>query len=241
VGRRVSTRLRHIVLACGALAPEVARARTGLGLGPGISDPAGMAAFDLEHEVLLLGSAYLEIVAPAGGGAETPAARFLARGGPGGYMLDLQVPDLEAVLERAARLGLAPVLRDEYRGNKICQLHPRDFGTLLEVDQIAGSGDWHWDAEFPAALRAVEHARPVGVVLAVPDPEPMAERWASVFDGSRERGDSVVRLEGCSVSFVSSGGARPGLRSVDVVVPGDHPLSEAEIAGVAFRRAAGPA
>ena len=241
MGRRVSTRLRHIVLACGALAPAVARARAGLGLGPGISDPAGMAAFDLEHEVLLLGSAYLEIVAPAGGGAEMPAARFLARGGPGGYMLDLQVPDLDAVLERAGRLGLAPVLRDEYRGNQICQLHPRDFGTLLEVDQIAGSRDWHWDAEFPAASRAVAHVRPVGVVLAVPDPVPMAERWASVFGGSRERGDSVVQLEGCSVSFVASGGGRPGLRSVDVVVPGDHPLSEVEIAGVMFRRAAGPA
>jgi hypothetical protein len=225
-------RLRHIVLAADSLAPAVALARAGLGLEPGISDPAGMSGFDLEHEVLLLGSTYLEIVAPLGGGASSAAARFLARGGPGGYMLDLQVPDLDLVLERVAQLGLTPVLRDEYRGNQICQLHPRDFGTLLEVDQIAGSRDWHWDAEFPSSSRAVERALPVGAVLAVPSsPLAMAERWAFVFGGTL--GPDSVRLSGCSVSFVPAGDGRPGLRSVDVVVPGSR--GEVEIAGVAFR------
>jgi hypothetical protein len=130
----MSARLRHIVLAGSSLAAEVAAARDGLGLGAGITDEAGMAGFSLSHEVLCLGSAYLEIVAPVDVTGDSPAARFLARGGPGGYMLDLQVPDLDEVLGRVAGLGLAPVLVDEYRGNRICQLHPRDFGTLLEVE-----------------------------------------------------------------------------------------------------------
>jgi hypothetical protein len=232
----VSARLRHIVLAASVLAPAVAAARTGLGLPAGICDSAGMLPFDLSHEVLLLGSAYLEIVAPLGARTDTPAARFLARGGPGGYMLDLQVPDLDEALERAAWLGLSPVMRDVYRGNQICQLHPRDFGTLLEVDQIVGPGDWHWDAEFPAAERAVERARPVAASLAVADPEAMAERWASVFGGSLS--GCSVGLSGVVVSFAAAGDSRPGLRSVDVVVPAGVPLGEAEIAGVMFRRLA---
>jgi Glyoxalase-like domain len=250
----VTARLRHIVLATDDLAADVARARDGLGLAPGIRDAEAMRAFDLEHEVLVLGSAYLEILAPLGNRPELPGARFLARGGPGGYMLDLQVPDLDAVLDRAARLGLAPVMRDVYRGNPICQLHPRDFGTLLEVDQIVGPKDWHWDAEFPASLRAVERARPVAAAIAVPEPVAVARRWAEVFGadlgsadlgsadlGSAELGGSSVMLSGVTVSFTKSGDKRGGLWSVDVAVPPDGQAGELEVAGVLFRRHPGMA
>jgi hypothetical protein len=239
VAAAVTARLRHIVLATGDLAADVARARAGLGLGPGIADAEAMRDFDAEHEVLVLGSAYLEILAPLGNRPGQPAARFLARGGPGGYMLDLQVPDLDAVLARAARLGLTPVLRDRYRGNHIGQLHPRDFGTLLEVDQIVGPGDWHWDAEFPAALRVAERARPTAAVIAVPEPVPMARRWAEVFGGDLD--GRSVRLSGVTVSFTGAAGQRAGLRSVDVAVPAGSQTGDLEVAGVRFRRHAGAA
>jgi hypothetical protein len=227
----VTARLRHIVLATDDLAGTVARARDGLGLAPGITDAKAMREFDLEHEVLVLGSSYLEILAPLGNRPELPAAKFLARGGPGGYMLDLQVPSLDAVLEQASGLGLSPVMRDVYRGNHICQLHPRDFGTLLEVDQITGDKDWHWDAEFPLSLRAVERARATGAVIAVADPALMAARWASVFDGSLA--GTSVGLSGVTVSFVAVS-SRPGLVSVDVTVPGF--FGDLVLAGVVFRR-----
>ena len=230
----MTARLRHIVLATDDLAGDVARARTGLGLAAGIRDAEAMRAFDLEHEVLVLGSSYLEILAPLGNRPELPGAKFLARGGPGGYMLDLQVPDLEEVLARAGRLGLAPVLREEYRGNQICQLHPRDFGTLLEVDQIVGPKDWHWDEEFPASARGYDRALPVAAVIAVPDPAPMAERWAEVFGGDLT--GTSVRLAGVTVSFATSGDKRPGLVSVDVAVPPDGEPGDLEVAGVSFRR-----
>lgn len=230
----MTARLRHIVLATGDLAGDVARARAGLGLAAAIRDAEAMLAFDAEHEVLLLGSCYLEILAPLGNRPELPAAKFLARGGPGGYMLDLQVPDLEEVLARAARLGLAPVLREEYRGNQICQLHPRDFGTLLEVDQIVGPKDWHWDEEFPASARGRERARPTAAVIAVPDPAAMAARWAEVFGADLD--GASVRLAGVTISFAPSGDKRPGLVSVDVAVPPDGESGELELAGVSFRR-----
>ncbi len=230
----MSARLRHIVLATDDLAAAVARARAGFGLAAGITDAEAMREFDLEHEVLVLGSAYLEILAPLGNRPELPGAKFLARGGPGGYMLDLQVPDLDLVLGRAARLGVAPVMRDVYRENHICQLHPRDFGTLLEVDQITGARDWHWDAEFPAAQRAVERARPTSAVIAVPDPAAVARRWAEVFGGELTAGR--VELDGITVSFVDVAGARPGLRSVDVAVPADGQAGALEVAGVVFQR-----
>ncbi len=99
----MTARLRHLVLATDDLAGAVARARAGFGLAPGIRDAEAMRAFDAEHEVLVLGSAYLEILAPLGNWPELAASRFLARGGPGGYMLDLQVPDLDVVLGRVGR------------------------------------------------------------------------------------------------------------------------------------------
>jgi hypothetical protein len=234
VAAAVTARLRHIVLATDDLTGAVARARDGFGLAPGIRDAEAMRAFDLEHEVLVLGSAYLEILAPLGHRPELPAARFLARGGPGGYMLDLQVRDLEEVLDRAGRLGLAPVLREEYRGNQICQLHPRDFGTLLEIDQIVGPGDWHWDEEFPAAARAAERALPTAAVIAVPEPVPMARRWAEVFGG--ELAGTSVGLRGVTVSFADAGDKRPGLVSVDMTVPPDGEAGALEVAGVVFVR-----
>jgi hypothetical protein len=144
------------------------------------------------------------------------------------------VPDLEEVLARAARLGLAPVLREEYRGNQICQLHPRDFGTLLEVDQIVGPKDWHWDEEFPASARGRERARPTAAVIAVPDPAAMAARWAEVFGADLD--GASVRLAGVTISFAPSGDKRPGLVSVDVAVPPDGESGELELAGVSFRR-----
>ena len=230
----MTARLRHLVLATDDLAADVGRAREGLALPPGIADAGPMLAFDLEHEVLVLGSAYLEIVAPLGNRPELPGARFLARNGPGGYMLDLQVPDLQQTLDRAAALGIAPVMRDVYRGNFICQLHPRDFGTLLEIDQITGGRDWHWDSEFSPADRTRERALPVGAQLAVPDPAQLASRWAHVFGG--ELAGSSVLLDGVTIGFVEPEAGRTGLISVDVRVPAGTPAGDLEIAGVTFRR-----
>ena len=230
----MTARLRHLVLATDDLAGTVARARAGFGLAPGIRDAEAMRAFDAEHEVLPLGSAYLEILAPLGNWPELPAARFLERGGPGGYMLDLQVPDLDVVLGRVAGLGLVPVLRDVYRGNRICQLYPRDFGTLLQVDQITGGRDWHWDEEFPAAVRGAERVRPTGAVIAVPDPVAVARRWAEVFGG--ELAGMAVGLNDVTVTFADVGDRRPGLVSVEVTVPPDGQPGDLEVAGVLFRR-----
>jgi hypothetical protein len=221
----VTARLRHLVLATDDLAATTAAARTWLRVAPGIADAEAMLDFDLEHEILVLGSAYLEIVAPLGNRPELPGAKFLARHGPGGYMLDLQVPDLEEILTEAAELGIEPVLRDIYRENYICQLHPRDFGTLLEVDQITGGGDWHWDSEFSPAERSAERALPVAAQLAVPDPAQMAHRWARVFGGG--------------LDVDTNAGGPTGLASVDVQVPADVEPGEQEIAGVIFRRRRG--
>jgi hypothetical protein len=235
----MTARLRHLVLATDNLAAAAAAAQSWLGVAPGIADAEAMLDFDLEHEILVLGSAYLEIVAPLGNRPELPGAKFLARHGPGGYMLDLQVPDLEEILTEAAKLGIEPVLRDVYRENYICQLHPRDFGTLLEVDQNTGGRDWHWDAEFSPAQRSAERALPVAAQLAVPDPAQMAHRWARVFGGDLAVDTNSVLLNGVTISFVAAAGSPTGLASVDVQVPADVEPGEQEIAGVIFRRRRG--
>jgi hypothetical protein len=227
-------RLRQLVLATDDLATAVTTARAGFGVPPGLVDADGMRAFDLEHEVLVLGSTYLEILAPLGNRPELPAARFLARGGAGGYMLDIQVADLAATIDTAAGLGLRPVLHDSYRGNGISQWHPRDFGTLLEIDQISGDRDWHWDDEIPTAQRRAERAVPVGAEIVVPDPLETARRWATVFS-CELAGESGINLGDAIISF-QPGTGRPGLVSVTMRVPADASEGDLEIAGVVFRR-----
>ncbi len=122
----------------------------------------------------------------------------------------------------------------------ICQLHPRDFGTLLEADQIAddpvtGPRDWHWDEQFPAGERAAQRAQPTGAVIAVADPAATAARWAAVFGGALEAGERVV-LDGVTVSFAGAPGGRTGLQSVDVEVPAGSAAGDLMIAGVRFCR-----
>jgi hypothetical protein len=233
-GNPVTGRLRQLVLATDDLAAAVATARAAFGLPPGIVDAEGMRAFDLEHEVLVLGSTYLEILAPLGNRPELPGARFLASGGPGGYMLDIQVHDLDDTIGAAAGLGMQPVLHGAYHGNPISQWHPRDFGTLLEIDQISGGRDWHWDEAIPAGQRATELALPVAAELAVPEPARTAGRWAAVF-GAQQATATSITLTGATVTF-RQGTGRPGLMSVDVLVPPDTTEGSLEIAGVLFRR-----
>ena len=69
--------------------------------------------------------------------------KLVAKRGDIGYMVVMQVDDVEAAKARAAARGLKTVYETPYEGHTITQWHPRDFGTLAEIDQLRPADTWH--------------------------------------------------------------------------------------------------
>src|SRR5882757_4988031 len=91
-------RLRQIALVGGDLAAAEADIRAVLGLDYAYDDP-GVGKFGLKNAVFPVGETFLEVVSPKEPG--TTAGRLLEkRGGDGGYMVILQVDDLEQARAR---------------------------------------------------------------------------------------------------------------------------------------------
>jgi hypothetical protein len=211
----MGARLRQIVLITDDLQPTLAQLREYLGLGGATVDPA-MAAFDLEHEVLAVGpDTYLEVCAPIHLDAATTGTKFLARNnGPGGYMLAIQITDAVAARAELNRLGVMPMHQEELRGNLVTQLHPREFGTLLEADEILTDTDWHYD-ELSSEVRTDVTTAIVAAELAVADPSAFAQRWASVF-GLELADDTSVRTDDSRLVRFVPITDRGGLAAFDV-------------------------
>lgn len=220
-------RLRQICLVAPELEPAVAALTDVLGLAVCFRDDA-VAKYGLVNAVLPVGQCFLEVVAPTR--SETAAGRYLARrGGAGGYMVIIDVPDIAAAERRVGALGVRvanPIMHgDTYRG---LQLHPRDTGgALLELNWTRGgellSGPYHpagpdWQrsvrTDTTIALRAAE--------LQSDDPAMLAARWGRILDRlptPEASGDPVIALDLGTLRFVhASDGRGEGLGGIDVTV-----------------------
>lgn len=232
----MSTRLRQIVLLAADMEPSLSRLQELLGTTDGDVDPA-MAEFGLTHEVLRVGrDTYIELCAPLAGSGETAAKRFLARGGEGGYMVVIEVPDAAVMRQRIQANGWAVPLAQEHHANELTQLHPRDFGTLLEADQVGSGHDWH----YPALEGTESTDRTTGIVaadVAVADPAEQARRWATAFELTvGDDGASVVFPGGGLVRFVPSVDGRTGAVAYDIAATQAADVgTEHVVAGVTLR------
>ncbi|MGN6609710.1 MAG: VOC family protein, partial [Jatrophihabitans sp.] len=206
--------VRQLVFLAANLETTLARAKRELGLHDGVDDAEGMAALGFVHQVLTIDRTFLEFTAPLG--PDTMPAKLVAKRGDLGYMVVVQVEDIEATKARASDLGLKPVFETPYEGHTITQWHPRDFGTLVEFDQIRPADTWHM------APRIFEHGSTdvvgdiAAIELAVPDPGAVARTWATVLDVP-VGADAVLDLGGRAVRFVPSAeGAGSGLVAVEL-------------------------
>src|SRR6185369_13077383 len=111
--------LRQVVLLARDLEGALQETKSFLGLRKGIRDAESMAALGFEHEVLAIDETFVEIVSPLS--ADSSPGWLLAKRGEGGYMVVLQVSDLDALVARAAAIGLKPVLHSEFEGNPMSQ------------------------------------------------------------------------------------------------------------------------
>jgi len=176
--------LRQVVLATFDHPGAVAQARTALALGPGFDDPA-LGATGLVDETIPIGpDTYLEIVAPLD--RMSGPGRWLDKaGGAAGWVLSVQVPNLDGVQERCAATGVRVVVATNFDGHDIVQLHPKDTGILLELDAFEPRSGWFWD-HLDGARRAQAARSPLvddilAVDIALLEPELMARRWAEVI------------------------------------------------------------
>ncbi len=97
------------------------------------SEQVNVAFFDL-------GSTRLELLEPTV--ADSPVGRFLDRRGPGLHHIALDVPDIDAALERCRAAGLETVgdaPRRGAAGRQVAFLHPRSTGGVLLELSAAGT------------------------------------------------------------------------------------------------------
>jgi hypothetical protein len=221
-------RLRQAVLVAHELGPVSEHLRSVLGLGEPFADP-GVGAFGLHNAVYAIGDTFLEVVSPTR--PDTTAGRYLDRRGDGGYMVILQLSDLDAARERAAAMGIRTVWQLDLPDISGTHLHPADTrGAIVSLDRADPPGSWRWGGPdwteregtgAPGQLR--------GVTIAVNDPAETAARWGELL-GIEPYGEAVV-LDGSFVRFEP--GDQERLTDVHLEVPGKHEI--VEIGGATFR------
>lgn len=230
-------RLRQVVLAASDLAAAEAEIEEQFGLSLCYRDP-GVATFGLQNALFPVGHQLLEVVSPTEEG--TTVGRLLdKRGGDTGYMVILEVDDLDAMRARIADAGARIVFEAVEDGIVGLHLHPADVGgAILSIDQPDTWGEWPW-----AGAGWREHVRTdvvtdvAAVEIEANDPAAMAARWSEVI-GRPVSGDSpTIVLDEGEVRFVRAGvrgegvsafefRAAPGAAPVDTVVAGTRLFSQ---------------
>ena len=228
--------LRQLVFLAEDLDATLEAAERELGLRPpGVRDAEGMAKLGFVHEVRTIENTFCEFTAPLA--PDTMPGKLVARRGDIGYMVVVQVADIDDTVRRAAAIGLAPVFTEPYEGHTITQWHPRAFGTLAEFDQIRPADTWHMAPQIYAHRNTDVVHDVTAVQIAVGDPAHVATTWSTVLGLDAPAGATTLDLSGRRVSFVPVGvDARQGLITVDL--PAADPAEAgriSRISGVDFR------
>ena len=203
-------RIRQLVLLVPDLETALAEVREVFGFTQGIRDVEEMAKLGFEHEICSFADTFLEICAPLG--PEWSHARLVEKRGPMGYMVDVQVEDLDAVVARAAELDIAPLFKETFNESVISQWHPRALGTLAEFDQIEPAEAWHYAPQIFANAATGVATDMVGAEIAVADPVAMTATWAAVL-GVTPSSETTLDLSGSTLRFTEGTG---GFRAIDV-------------------------
>jgi catechol 2,3-dioxygenase-like lactoylglutathione lyase family enzyme len=216
-------RLRQIALVGRDLAACEADIRAILGLDYAYDDP-GVGKFGLKNAVFPVGETFLEVVSPKQEG--TTAGRLLEkRGGDGGYMVILQVPDIGEARARIAAAKARVVEQADLHGGSVAMshVHPRDVGgAILSLDYMDPWERWEWGGPvWRENARTDTSTAIVGAELQADDPAAMAKRWGEVLGRPAEQAGEGWRigLEGGEIRFVPVRDDRgEGLGRFDVAI-----------------------
>ena len=214
-------RLRQFVLVARELEPVVDDLRRDLGLAVCYRDP-NVEVFGLHNALLPVGDMFIEVVSPLRDG--TAAGRHLERrAGDGGYMLLVQVDDLDRERARLDQLGVRIVWQGSGSGISGMHLHPADVGAaILSFDVADPPGSWGWAGpSWPRWVRS-EVVRDIAAVeLQSEQPAALAERWSVVLARHARPGPGrslVIPLDGGTLRFVAAEDGRgDGIGGIDLV------------------------
>ena len=206
-------RLRQIALVAADLAAAEARIERELGLERCHRDP-GVATFGLRNALYAIGDQFLEVVSPTQPG--TTAGRHIdKRGGDSGYMVILEVDDLEPFRRRFDEHGVRVVFEAVDDGITGLHLHPADVGgAILSVDRADTWGEWPWAGPVWRDHVRTDTVNEVAAVeIEADDPSAMSARWAQVL-GCDAVDDTVALPDGGEIRFVASGDRGEGVSGV---------------------------
>jgi hypothetical protein len=216
-------RLRQVALVAADLASAEASIIDELGVELCYRDP-DVGVFGLQNALFPIGDKLLEVVSPVQEG--TTAGRQLdKRNGDGGYMVILQVDDLDAMRSRSEANGVRVVFTAARPDITGIHLHPKDVGAaILSVDQSDQWDDWPWAGpnwRDHITNRVVTDL--VGVAMQSEHPASTANRWAALLgrEAAEIGGEYHVPLDEGVLRFVSPGDDRgDGVCAVDMRATG---------------------
>ena len=226
-------RLRQLVLVAHDLRPVEQQLVDDFGLEVCYRDP-GVGNFGLRHGLYTIGDQLLEVVSPKQDG--TTAARYLdRRGGDGGYMVIVQLDDLDARRERMADLDVRIAFEASTTGLKGLHLHPADVGgAILSLDEPDPPESWAWAGPDWAYHSSDAVSAMTAVEIQADDPGALAGRWAAILD--RPAIDCTIECDDAAIRFVeATDGRGDGLAAIDLAVTDRVRVGETRaIGGVRF-------
>ena len=230
-------RLRQIVMVAADLEAAELRVESELGVELCYRDP-GVAAFGLRNALFPIGDKLLEIVSPTQPG--TTAGRLLdKRGGDGGYMVILEVDDLDALRRRFEQVGARLVYEAVGEGIVGLHLHPADVGgAILSLVQADTWGEWPWAGPvWRDHVRDGVVSEVLAVTIEATDPAAMAARWGEVI--GRDVVDNTIALDEGEIRFVPAAGRGDGVAGFTLRASGPQHAGQVEICGCTFQLVAG--
>lgn len=178
------------------------------------NDP-GVSHFGLENAVIPIGKDFLEVVSPVQ--EDTTAGRFIdKRNGDGGYMIIVQVDDLQESKALVSQKGIDIVWETDLPEAKAIHLHPKQTGgAILSLDWMNPKDSWKWAGpdwtdHISGPISGIE-----GVEIQSNNPQEMFETWSQILGNPRmNKEDWVIYLDNTRIKFIPDlDGRGPGVSS----------------------------
>jgi|TARA_B110000438_G_C15783778_1_gene637464 hypothetical protein len=174
--------------------------------------------FGLENSLMTVGRSFLEVISPVQDG--TTAERFIKRrGGEGGYMIIIQVDNLNESKKLVVQNEVNVVWESSHSEAQAIHLHPKDMGgAILSLDQMNPPNSWKWagtDWEETIDSSVVDTIK--GVQIQSANPASMKQKWERVL-GVKNDGNKIL-LDSTWLEFIEDNDGRgEGIHSFNIKV-----------------------
>lgn len=192
----------------GDLERAVDELRTAFGVSVSrLDDGTTAKAHGIRNAWIPFGTSFVEVATPAS--SDGSAARLHNRFGDGGYMVILQIDDLDAARAQLKDAAVEVSWEIDLPGAVELHLdHGGLGGTLVAIDWAEQAGDWRWAGpDWRTHVRSDVIGEITAAEIAVPSPARTADRWSTMLDRpAHAAGDGTyaIALDEGVLRFVES-------------------------------------